>query len=273
MEIKRTLTLLILLVSLTLLNSCEKAQEALDDGLSNMLGVRVFTSFEQFGNTIGTIKDVIMDGKILTNIEQQLELPQSVPYSFVVTSTSTINYTSSTSTYTGSVPKSMFNEKSIANTVSVVVKNGILNMLVNNVSVKPAPAKVTGGGGGDTGGGSGSGSTGAATEIKRIRVEGNKGGKSVISFNLPKNAKTLTIKTTELTGADLNMADIFVSRGTVPTVTSPYPYVYSAQYKEIAGNRGTKEIKISNAQAGDWNILLYGFNSSYWSWVIVTAQY
>lgn len=129
-----------------------------------------------------------------------------------------------------------------------------------------AEKAVTGGSDGGTG-------TGGTQELKNTRVEGNSGGKSYVDFTLTKNAKNLVIKTTELSNADLNMADVFVSRSTTPTVTSNYPYVFKADYSHTSGNRGEKVITIKNAQAGDWHIMLYGFNSYYWSWVIVTVEY
>lgn len=262
----------LLLCVITLSISCKK-----DEEVQQKEFISVTTVIEDLDKTTGIyndIKNYILNGinNSIYSFETvtKIEATESVDYSFdLVNTTISSNYVpvSSTVNYSGSIPGSLFTERGDGvNKVKISIQGRTPTIFVNNVKV---------GNQSGTGGGTGTGGTGTdgTQELKKTRVEGNSGGKSYIDFSLPKDAKTLVIKTTELSNSDLNMADVFVSRNTIPTVTSNYPYKYNADYSHTTGNRGEKVITIKNAKAGNWHIMLYGFNSYYWSWVIVRVEY
>ncbi len=248
-----------LLLSQAIFCSCETIDESIDDTISEMLGVKVIEEVLDFTTNLSIVTDISINGQKLSLLEEKkMHLPDNVTYSFVIKS---FTYPNTVSKHAGTIPKSMFTEKN--NLVKVSVKNKKPTLYINDVLFV---SETTNGGGSV-------GNTTGPQELKRIRVQGEERQKVTVNFNLPKNAKTLVITTTELSNNDLNMADLFVSRNSIPTINSHNPYSYTAQYKDVAGNRGTKIINITNAQAGDWNILLYGYNSYYWSWIIVTATF
>lgn len=258
----------LLLCVITLSISCKKEEEVQQKEFINV--TTVIEDLDKSAGVYNDIKNYILNGtnNAIYSFETvtKIEARESVDYSFgLVNTTISSNYVpvSSTVNYSGNISGSLFTERGDkVNRIKISIQGRTPTIFVNNVKV-----------GNQSGTGTGGTGTDGTQELKKTRVEGNSGGKSYIDFSLPRDAKTLVIKTTELTSADLNMADVFVSRNTTPTVTSNYPYNYNADYSHTTGNRGEKVITIKNAKAGNWHIMLYGFNSYYWSWVIVTAEY
>jgi hypothetical protein len=268
----------LLMCTAILSTSCEK-----DEGVQQKEFIKVTTSMEdldKISSKFYRINNCTLNGKRNSVGSKEdgginVEAKEYIDYSFELVTTiipSTYVPVESTVNYSGSIPKSMFTQTGDGlNRIKISVQGSVPTLWVNNVKFGNQPG--TGGGGTGSGGTGGGGGTGTTNEIAKERVEGASGSKKYVHFSLSKNAATLVIKTTDLSNADLNMADVFVSRGTYPGVTSNYPYKFTADYSHTSGNRGEKVITIKNAKAGDWHIMLYGFNSYFYSWVIVTAQY
>lgn len=124
--------------------------------------------------------------------------------------------------------------------------------------------KNTGSGG--TGGGIGN----TAQVLLDQKVEGEKGDKKIIKITVPTGVKQMEIRTTEVAGVYYyNLADLFVKRGSDPTVTLTPQYSWTAEWSSVNPNREDEVIPISNPPAGVYHIMLYGYNSYFTSQLVV----
>ncbi|SDM50878.1 hypothetical protein SAMN05421813_11424 [Daejeonella rubra] len=124
--------------------------------------------------------------------------------------------------------------------------------------------KSTGTGG--TGGGIGS----TAQVLLDQKVEGEKGDQRIFKVTVPTGVKQMEIKTTEVAGVYyFNLADLFVKRGSDPTVKLTPQYSWIADWHSVESNRADEVISITNPPAGVYHIMLYGYNSYFISQLVV----
>lgn len=120
---------------------------------------------------------------------------------------------------------------------------------------------------------SGSGGTGSNTEILVNQcVSGNVGDKKIISFTVPSNATKMEIKTFEEAGTcgDRNAADLFVRKGSNPTITATVPYTWVADCASINPNRQDEICVFNSPSPGSWSVMLFGYNTFFASKLKVT---
>ena len=124
----------------------------------------------------------------------------------------------------------------------------------------------TGGSGGSTGG-----STGGTTQtLVNQKVEGKQGDKIIFKITVPTGVKQLEIRTTEVAGSYyFNVADMFVRKGSDPTVTLTPKYSWSADCASIESNRADEVCTFSNPSSGVYHVMLFGYNSSFISQLVV----
>ena len=128
--------------------------------------------------------------------------------------------------------------------------------------VKPGSS----GSGGGTGGGGGTTTTLAIDQL----IAGSEGDKKILYFTLPANVKKMEIHTTESTNAYRNTADLFVRRGSAPTVTKTPTYSWVADCFGIKPNREDEVCVFDNPASGTWYIMLFGYNTYFSSQLKVT---
>ncbi|HEY8689231.1 MAG TPA: PPC domain-containing protein [Chitinophagaceae bacterium] len=123
-------------------------------------------------------------------------------------------------------------------------------------------------------GGTGGGGTGTNTEILVNQcVSGSVGDKKIFQFNVPANVTKMEIKTFEETGTcDRNAADLFVRKGSQPTITSTTPYVWVADPggAGIKPNREDELCVFNNPGSGTWYVMLFGYNTFFISKLKIT---
>lgn len=158
----------------------------------------------------------------------------------------------------------------------------IMNSVVSQLTISPNGLPIynytrvsggnTGGGGGSTGGGGTDGGTGTSTEILINQcITGSEGDKKFLRFTLPANVKKLEIKTFEESGScDRNTADLFIRKGSDPTVTKTPSYSWVADYYGIKPNREDEICVFNNPASGQWSVMLFGYNTYFISKLKVT---
>ena len=82
------------------------------------------------------------------------------------------------------------------------------------------------------------------------------------TIRVPPGARSLEVVLTE-EEIGYQVADLFVKFGSAPSVSSKYPYSYSADCASVLDNRATERCVFTNPAAGDWHILVYGYHR-YW---------
>ena len=119
--------------------------------------------------------------------------------------------------------------------------------------------------------------TGTSQVIVNTVISGNTYDKKYYRFTLPTGVKSMQIRTTE--GKDPNVyfrnsADMFVRKGSDPTVNgphvSPYKYTWVADCASIKPNREDEVCTFTNPASGQWSVLLYGYNTYFTSNLVVT---
>ncbi|MCU0320818.1 MAG: hypothetical protein MUE72_00295 [Chitinophagaceae bacterium] len=121
------------------------------------------------------------------------------------------------------------------------------------------------------GGAGGGGTGGTGTQVLANQcVSGSNGDKKTFTFTVPANVKKLQIETFEETGCDRNAADLFVSKGSTPTITSTTPYRWVADCASIKPNRENEACVINNPGSGTWTVMLFGYNTFFNSKLKVT---
>ncbi len=149
--------------------------------------------------------------------------------------------------------------------------NGRIKLNGNTLTITPNgdnPYTFTRTSGGSNGGGNGGGTGGTQTLLTQI-VSGNNGDKKIIRFTLPSGVKTMEIRTTESDPGDWNTADMFVKMGSDPTVTKTPSYSWGADCASVESNREDEVCTFSNPQSGQWSVLLFGYNSSFQTTLVV----
>lgn len=101
-------------------------------------------------------------------------------------------------------------------------------------------------------------------------ISGKRGESKIIRFNLPVGVKEMEIRTTEAPGYTRdNFADMFVKRGSDPTVTLVPKYSWTADCFGVESNTADEVCKFTNPPSGQWSVLLYGYNSDFISQLTV----
>lgn len=130
--------------------------------------------------------------------------------------------------------------------------------------------------GSSSGGGSGSGGgTAGSTQVLLNQcVTGTEGDKKIFRIDVPANVKKMEIKTfEEAPSCDRNTADLFVRKGSDPTVTKTPTYKWDADCWGIQPNRQDEVCTFTNPAAGPWSIMLFGYNTYFYSKLKVTLTY
>lgn len=146
--------------------------------------------------------------------------------------------------------------------------SGTINITIGGCSKLQLTGNGTGGGG--TGGG---GTPGTSQVLFSQCVEGNEGDKKIVIINVPANVKKMTIETSEENSCWRNTADMFVRKGSSPTVTKLPTYSWTADCAGIKPNRENESCTFNNPGSGQWYIMLYGYNTYFSSNLKVTVFY
>lgn len=123
----------------------------------------------------------------------------------------------------------------------------------------------------NTGGGTGTGGIGSNAQILLDqKVNGERGDKKIFKITIPTGVKQMEIRTTEVAGSYYyNLADMFVRKGSDPTVTLTPTYSWTADCAGVESNRADEVCTFTNPAAGVYHVMLYGYNSSFTSQLIV----
>lgn len=255
--------------------SCKKLaelDETIDEAIEEMLGIKALTEeLDETSSNFNNIEDIIINGKSVSATEVKMAFPSSIPYSFTKKrySSSGSKWTITTTNYTGSFPKSLLTNKSLANNFKIIVQSNTPRITVNNVSA----------GSPGTGGGTGNPDTSIPTAPITLAdkdVSGESYELKTFSFTVPSGVKSMTIRTTESTTAYRNTADLFVRKGSAPIVAGPKPptnlpkYSWTADCEGIRPNREDEVCTFTNPGSGTWYVSLYGYNTYFSSRLLVT---
>lgn len=110
------------------------------------------------------------------------------------------------------------------------------------------------------------GSNSGEIELYNQTINGERKTKSRISVVVPANVKTLRFRTTETPEAFWNESDLFVKHGSLPDCNDD-PFVsYNATCGSLSQNRAEDVCNFTSPIAsGTWHVMLYNFNSSWYS--------
>jgi len=127
-------------------------------------------------------------------------------------------------------------------------------------SKKPVPSNPGTGTGGDT--------------IYNKVTDGNVSEGKMHTFNITSGYSKLTFITTEIGVGERNAADLFVSKGTKPTVSGINPYTYAAQCASIKPNRESETCVFTGPSplSGTWYVLLYGYSTYFSTRLIIIGN-
>jgi hypothetical protein len=259
---------IISLVSIFSIFSCDTADDindSIDSAIDEMLGISAFSEeLDKTSSNYNIISNIVIDGKGVSTSETKMMLPTSVSISYSkkrYTLTGSM-WTIASNSYSGTISKSMFNKAS--NVVKIALQNNTPRVYVNNVAASSISS------GGTTGGTGGTGTTTGETKLIDVDVTGKKGELKTLSFVVPAGVKTMVVKTNEPTINYRNLADLFVKRGSAPSVKISPSYSWTADYYSMTPNREIKICTISNPPSGTWYVGLYGFNMDFQSRLTVT---
>lgn len=259
-------------------SSCKKlaeAEEAIDEAFEEMLGIKALTEdLDKTNSVFNNIENIVINGKSVSSSEVKMEFPSSIPYSFTRKkyTLSGSAWTITTTNYSGSFPKSLLTNKSIANNFKITMQSNAPKVAVNNVSAGSPSGGTGSGGNNDPGTGTG---TGTSTLVDKD-ISGEDYELKTISFTVPAGVKSMTIKTSEPTAAYRNSADLFVRKGSAPIVAGPKPptylpkYTWTADCNGIKPNRESEVCTFTNPGSGTWYVSLYGYNTYFISKLTVT---
>lgn len=127
---------------------------------------------------------------------------------------------------------------------------------------------------GNTGSGGGSGTTVTSQVLIDQCVSGQVGDRITFTIDVPANVKKMEIQTSEVVSVcDFNTADLFVRKGSKPTVTKTPTYSWVADCASINPNRDKESCTFNNPSSGKWYIMLFGYNIYFISHLNVTITY
>lgn len=259
---------IISLVSFFSISSCEAIDDindSIDSAIDEMLGISAFSEeLDKTSSNYNIISNIVIDGKSVSTSETMMMLPTSVSISYSKKryTLSGSMWTIASNSYSGTISKTMFNKAS--NVVKVAVQNNTPTVYVNNVVAS------SGGTGGTTGGTGGTGTTTGETKLIDMDVTGKKGELKTVSFSVPTGTKKMVVRTNEPTINYRNLADLFVKRGSKPSVSISPSYSWTADYYSMTPNREIKICTITNPSSGTWYAGLYGYNMDFQSRLTVT---
>lgn len=157
--------------------------------------------------------------------------------------------------------------------------SGVISIDGDNLSITPENktsnsfVRVSAGSGGGTSGG-GVVTPGTSKVLVDQCVDGEEGDKKIITINVPASVKKMEIRTSEVVSVcDRNTADMFVRKGSNPTVTKTPTYSWVADCASIKVNRESETCIFTNPASGQWYIMLFGFNTYFYSHLTVTITY
>lgn len=94
-------------------------------------------------------------------------------------------------------------------------------------------------------------------------LEGADLSSKVYKVTVPSGAKKLVVKTFEEDINGHNLGDLFVKRGSQPSVSRTPSYSWTADCASVNPNREDDICSFTNPAAGDWYIMLYGYHAYY----------
>ena len=103
-------------------------------------------------------------------------------------------------------------------------------------------------------------------------IEGDSQDEIFVRFNIPAGIKTLTVIAAETGPGEKNSADMFVNKGSDPVITSKSPYTYNALCAGTKPNRETEICTFSNPGSGQWSVMLYGYNTYFFSRLMIITN-
>ncbi len=264
---KRIIPLLALIT--IALFGCKKIDEEIDKAVEKYI---IITSTRE--NTPSEMNAILGDATFSgesfspsTKMSGNIAVTDKVPYTIVVKTSSIYDALNFTSTpYVGTIDAGMFSKES--NDVDIVIDNLVPKIYVNDVLA------ATGNSGGNNGGGNGGGGNQIDTVYKEQYI-GDEHEEITITYTPPAGTKSMTIRTTEFGQFDRNTADMFVRKGSKPKITHTYPpnvskYEWEADFAGVNPNREDEVYTVSNP-SGTYYITLYGYNTYFSSWLVITT--
>lgn len=122
----------------------------------------------------------------------------------------------------------------------------------------------------DTGNGGG---TAASTVLLYTKnLEGDERSSKYFTVTIPSGTKRLVVETFAEDQWGRNMNDLFVNPGSKPSVTSHWPYKWTARCASVKPNLENDVCEIPNPPAGTWHILVYGYHAYYSTSLKVTID-
>lgn len=119
-------------------------------------------------------------------------------------------------------------------------------------------------------GGTGGGISNTAQVLLDQKVEGEKGDKKIFKITIPAGVKQMEIRATEVAGAYYyNLADMFVRKGSDPTVALMPTYSWTADCASVESNRADEVCTFTNPSSGVYHVMLYGYNSYFITQLVV----
>lgn len=268
-KISKKTICLVALISFLSISSCEKIDDlndSIDQSIDEMLGISALSEdLNKTSSNYNIISDIVINNKLVSSSETKMTLPSSVSVSYTKKRYALTGsmWNISSNSYSGTIPRSMFNKTS--NVVKISVQSNNPTVYVNNVVASIA----------NSGGTGGTGSTGTSTGetiLKDLDVTGSKYELKVVSFAVPTGVTKLVVKLHEPTVNYRNLADLFVRKGSAPIVskTAVTAYTWTTDYTSQTPNREIKICTITNPPSGTWYAGLFGYSSDYTSRLTVT---
>jgi hypothetical protein len=112
--------------------------------------------------------------------------------------------------------------------------------------------------------------TTGGTVVLSQTLEGQENSKTFFKVTLPSGITRMQVELTENTGGR-QLADMFVRRGSQPTVALTPSYNWTADCAGIESNRADERCTFNNPASGDWHILVYGYHAYYGAQLKVTT--
>jgi hypothetical protein len=170
-----------------------------------------------------------------------------------------------TTQYTGSFPESDLPPGKV-NRVKITTDQNGLKFTVNNKQVAMTCQSNCGSAPGP--------GTGTKTVLLSTVVSGNAGDKLFRTVNVPAGVKSIEFRTNEELPGHKNSVNIFVKRGSKPTMTQTQSYnlQHNADCASLSINREQDVCTLDVQESGTWYIVFFDYNNFYFeSNLVVTT--
>ncbi|HTM67016.1 MAG TPA: PPC domain-containing protein [Flavipsychrobacter sp.] len=265
--------LLAAIFALTAFAGCKKVDDAIDAVVTKhaMVFYRTENNPDMTNVFLGdmTIGGITLNPSYPDTKSGDVTIADNMPYTLNIETSPMTNALDFTITpHTGTIPGSMFNASQ--NIIDVKIDNLVPTVYVNDVKV---PAGNNGGGNG--GGGNGGGGSKVDTITSQL-VSGDTYDKKIFRFTIPSGLKNLSVRLYESNpNTDRNTADLFVRQGSDPVINHNPPqdfsYTWIADCAGINPNRIDELCSFDNPKAGQWTVIVYGYNTYFFSRMTITT--